>query len=399
MKKLQKTIKLAAAALLSGALLCGCAMEKDDFVPTGGGRYEAAEAGGFTDSDVSAREQGQSGVVTAAEWNDIANWSFWGNLMNNTEWIQHAESWLFYPNKFVYVLTCTSDEKPVAGCKAVLKKGGDIVWSAVSDNSGVAVLWDGIYDTKYNPSTEGYTVEVEGNALAEFEFTNLSSTEPAVNKYQIADLGKANAIDVAFIVDATGSMGDEIEFLKQDLVEIITFVGKQCTAEVRTGTVFYRDEGDEYVTKYSKFTNDIDKTVKYINKQSAGGGGDYPEAVHEALKEGIQSLDWGNNIRSRIAFLILDAPPHHTESVIAACQKAISDYAKMGIKVIPVSCSGIDKETEYLFRSFALATNGTYVFLTNDSGVGDDHIEATVGEHTVEKLRDLIARLIIAYAK
>ena len=46
-----------------------------------------------------------------------------------------------------------------------------------------------------------------------------------------------------------------------------------------------------------------------------------------------------------------------------------------------------------------MATNGTYVFITNDSGIGNEHIEATVGEYQVEKLRDLIARLIIAYAR
>ena len=71
----------------------------------------------------------------------------------------------------------------------------------------------------------------------------------------------------------------------------------------------------------------------------------------------------------------------------------------MGIKIVPVSASGINKGTEYLLRSFAMATNGTYVFITNDSGVGNEHIEATVGEYQVEKLRDLIARLIVAYAK
>jgi len=46
-----------------------------------------------------------------------------------------------------------------------------------------------------------------------------------------------------------------------------------------------------------------------------------------------------------------------------------------------------------------MGTNGTYVFITNHSGVGNEHIEATVGEYQVEKLKDLIARLIIAYAK
>ncbi len=397
MKKLIKSILNLAIATSTSVLLFGCAAMEADFMPS---RDYGADISALAETiDGIGQDAAASGVVTAGEWNDMANWGFWGNLMNNSEWVAHASSWLFYPNKFAYVLTCTADEKPVAGCEVVLKKDGQAVWSALSDNTGVAVVWDGMFSTEYNPSSDGYTLEVGGEALPGFEFTTLSKSEPAVNKCVVAGNNKDNAIDVAFIVDATGSMGDEISFLKADLINIIDLVGKQCTATVRTGTLFYRDEGDDYVTKHSKFTKKVEETAKYISKQDAEGGGDYPEAVHLALLEGIQSLDWDSNARSRIAFLILDAPPHHTEPIIAACQKAVSDYSKYGIKLIPVACSGVDKETEYLLRSFALATNGTYVFITDDSGVGNDHIEATVGEYEVEKLRDLIARLIIAYAK
>ncbi len=397
MKKLFKSILNLAVATGSAALLFGCAAMEGEFMP---GRDYSADISAMEEAGSQTGPNGApSGVVTAAEWNDMAEWKFWGSLMNNSEWVAHASSWMFYPNKFAYVLACTADEKPVAGCKVVLKKDGEEIWSAVSDNTGVAVVWDGMFSTEFNPSSEGYTLEVGGEALPQFEFTTLSKSEPAVNKCVVAGIKKDNAIDVAFIVDATGSMGDEISFLKADLLDIIDLVSKQCTASVRTGTVFYRDEGDEYVTKHSKFTKKVEETAKYISKQEANGGGDYPEAVHTALLEGIQLLDWDSNARSHIAFLILDAPPHHTDPIIAACQKAVSDYSKYGIKLIPVACSGIDKETEYLLRSFALATNGTYVFITDDSGVGGDHIEATVGEYEVEKLRDLIARLIIAYAK
>jgi hypothetical protein len=48
-------------------------------------------------------------------------------------------------------------------------------------------------------------------------------------------------------------------------------------------------------------------------------------------------------------------------------------------------------------RQFAILTNGTYVFLTNDSGVGGEHIEASVGEYQVESLQGLIVRLITKY--
>jgi hypothetical protein len=45
-------------------------------------------------------------------------------------------------------------------------------------------------------------------------------------------------------------------------------------------------------------------------------------------------------------------------------------------------------------RSIALATNGSYVFLTDDSGVGDKHIKPTTDNFKVELLNDLLQRVI-----
>ena len=338
-----------------------------------------------------------SGVVTAGEWNDIEKWGFWSNLLANQDWAMYATYWHFYPRNFVCVEVVGADEAPVSGVKVALIKDANTVWNAVSDNSGRAVLWASLYEDTITVDPADYLIEIAGNSYHNFEFTNLNSSEVKVNHYTVSSNNVQNAIDVAFIVDATGSMGDEIAFLNADLKDIIQMVGQQCTAQVRTGTVFYRDEGDDYVTKYSQFTADVNGTSQFIGKQQAEGGGDWPEAVHTALNVGVQSLGWNANAKGRVAFLFLDAPPHHEDDIIADCQNAIARYAQMGIKVIPVAVSGIDKSVEYLIRSFAMATNGTYVFITN--GVGNEYIEATIGEYQVEKLRDIIARLIVSYVK
>ena len=72
----------------------------------------------------------------------------------------------------------------------------------------------------------------------------------------------------------------------------------------------------------------------------------------------------------------------------------IETASKKGIKIIPITASGIDKETEFLMRYMAIATNGTYVFITNDSGIGNDHLVASVGDYQVEYLNKLMERLI-----
>ena len=67
--------------------------------------------------------------------------------------------------------------------------------------------------------------------------------------------------------------------------------------------------------------------------------------------------------------------------------------------MIPVAASGVDKNTEFMLRFFAVTTGGTYVFITNDSVVGNDHIAASVGKYEVEQLNRLIIRLIDYYTE
>ena len=126
-------------------------------------------------------------------------------------------------------------------------------------------------------------------------------------------------------------------------------------------------------------------------------GGDFPEAVHSALDVAISQNSWNDTASSRILFLLLDAPPHYTQEVISNLELNLIKAAEKGIKIIPITASGIDKATEYLMRSFAILTNGTYVFITDDSGVGNDHLEPTIGEFEVEKLNDLMVRLVGEY--
>ena len=103
--------------------------------------------------------------------------------------------------------------------------------------------------------------------------------------------------------------------------------------------------------------------------------------------------------RTRLLFLVLDAPPHYEPDIVATIHDLITLAAEKGVKIIPVTASGINKETEFLMRFMAMSTNGTYVFITNDSGVGNDHLEATVGYYQVEYLNDLMVRLINKYVK
>lgn len=133
--------------------------------------------------------------------------------------------------------------------------------------------------------------------------------------------------------------------------------------------------------------------------QHAEGGGDYPEAVHTALDNAINGHEWREDA-VKICFLVLDAPPH-SESEVQGINKeilgSVEKAAELGIKMIPVASSGVDTETEVILRSFAVMTGGTYLFLTDDSGIGGSHLEPTVGEYTVEPLNECMIRVVCEF--
>jgi Mg-chelatase subunit ChlD len=205
------------------------------------------------------------------------------------------------------------------------------------------------------------------------------------------------ALDVGFLVDATGSMGDEMTFLQSELKDIVRRVrAVEPDLDIRVSVVFYRDRDDDFVTKSLPFTRRVDDAVSFIAGTSAGGGGDFPEDMNAGL-EAMMRQSWSRDAVPQMLFLLADAPPKQYPGADYTYHEAIQDAAANGIAIYPVAASGVDKPTEFLFRAMAVRTGGKYVFLTDDSGVGDSHEEPDISGYTVEKLNDLMVREIRSY--
>ena len=379
------------------------------------GAYSSSDKGGTSGEEPgeNGSQQGnnQAGIVTAGEWCDLTHWPLWSKLMLSKDYTDKSEYWEFYTNNRVCVKVTDEKGTALAGVSVKLLRNNTTMWEAVTDNHGLAECWIGLYQ-KETANAANLQVSVDGKIMeghpvvCPWDSTSVENDIDAhlpiaINQYVCAKAPKTTQqADIAFIVDATGSMADEIDFLKNDLTDIIGKVSSvRPSLTMRTAALFYRDEGDEYLTRHSDFTTDLSKTKKFVDKQKADGGNDYPEAVHTALERTLQDLSWDTSSRTRLAFLILDAPAHHEKNIIQSLQKSVATCAKQGIRLIPVAASGVDKNTEFMLRFFSIATGGTYVFITNDSGVGNDHIAASVGHYEVELLNQLIIRLIDYYTE
>ncbi|MCI8308411.1 MAG: VWA domain-containing protein [Lachnospiraceae bacterium] len=367
-----------------------------------------------TDETHPAEPKAEAGLLTAGRWNDNNNWGYFTNLVKKDSIA--FPSYGLNPCNRIAVTVKNSNGDALPNRTVTLEDtDGKTLWESVSDKTGVAYLF---YEDKDKPAkinaikddgsaenfafnadnkdsdkdsdktgqngsnnnngqTNGKTVQVSDNAI---EIT-LDSTPD-----------KHKKMDIMFIMDATGSMTDEMTFLQEDFSKITREAG---TDNMRYSVNFYRDEGDDYVTKCFDFSTDVKEIQKNINDQSADGGGDTPEAVSQILDESINSSSWDKD-SVKLAFLIFDAPPHTETS--DKIYETVKKASKMGVHFIPVVSSNAERDTELFGRALAICTNGEYVFLTDDSGIGDSHLEPIIGDYTVEPLYDIITDIIKEYS-
>lgn len=345
-------------------------------------------------SGISISKEIGSGLLTAAEINDLNKWKSWNKALKTKEAVQVQHDWSFNLRDKVSVVIKDDVGNPVNNVLVSLYDNNDEsnkpIMQARTDVFGNAVFFRGLSS---KDKSKDFIVQAFHNGS--YHGKKINSAHDKVD-FVMANTNISNNIDVMFTIDATGSMGDEMDYLKSELKNIMIRLDESINKK-RVALTFYRDTGDEYVVKDFDFNTNIDFVKDILASQKADGGGDYEEAVEKALQTSL-SKSWDVNAKSKLLFLLLDAPPHLTKKNVSIIKKQIQIAQEKGIKIIPIVASDADKTVEFLMRFFSISTNGTYVFLTDDSGIGNDHLEPTTSDYKVEKLNDLIVRLIEKYS-
>lgn len=215
----------------------------------------------------------------------------------------------------------------------------------------------------------------------------------AAHARSLAQGSVKSELDVVLVLDTTSSMGDELRFLQDEFQAIASTVkAKFPQTTPRFGLVLYRDHGDEYLTRPFEFTSDVAQFQSNLAAQRAAGGNDIPEAVPEGLQGGV-SLGWrtAGNV-ARVMFWVADAPQHFGEE--PKVKAAVDGALQKGIHVYPVASSGVDASAELTMRATAQITGGRYVFLTDDSGIGNPHAEPHIPCYVVTPLAGAIVRMV-----
>ncbi|MFI7134159.1 VWA domain-containing protein [Nonomuraea sp. NPDC050153] len=202
-------------------------------------------------------------------------------------------------------------------------------------------------------------------------------------------------LQVLFLIDTTGSMGDEIGRLTAGVDSVAARIAKlPAGPQLELGMTLYRDKGDDYVTRTTDFTADVGTFRAQLAEVRAAGGGDTPEDLNAALAEALAKPSWRQEA-VKLVFLVADAPPHldyDGPDYLTEARRA----AERGIKIEPIASSGLDDQGEYIYRQLAQLTMGRFTFLTYGAdGVSPgDKTEHHVSEYAVLALDDLVVKLV-----
>jgi hypothetical protein len=202
-------------------------------------------------------------------------------------------------------------------------------------------------------------------------------------------------VEVAFVLDSTGSMGGLIEGAKQKIWSIANaLIARRPAPEVRIGLISYRDRGDEYVTRFFDLTTDIDEVFRSLQSFQADGGGDDEESVNQALYEAVHRMSWSQDrVVLKIVFLVGDYPPHMDYRGEVRYPETCREAVVRDLIVNTVQCGDVPQTTR-VWRDIARLAEGSFVALEQS---GNMQAVATPYDEEIARLSGEVSRTVVAW--
>ncbi|MBX0327427.1 VWA domain-containing protein [Oscillochloris sp. ZM17-4] len=299
-----------------------------------------------------------------------------------------------------YLISVIDDnQRPVLDARVTVYADEQVVFTGRTYAGGQTIFLPRTLGVSPN-ATSFRAVAEYGDASAETTFERSPGGQVEIGLRGV-QRDSALRLDLLFLLDTTGSMGDELGRIQQTIDSIAQRIdGFTPRPQIRYGLVAYKDHGDDYVTSPVDFTGDLGQFRASLNQLSAKGGGDTPEAVDEAMYDAVVRSSWSEQPAVRLVFLVADAGPHIDSQQQFTYLDGAREAAARGVKIYPIAASNTDAPAEYVFRQLAQQTMGGFVFLTYQPGQSSGApgesttLEAGGQPYSVERLDDLIVNIV-----
>ncbi len=347
-------------------------------------------------ADISERAEierpAQSGLLTAGDYDDLLNAQLYRDYAS--DFLQNQRGNLDLPDidvtDAITIKVQDRNGEPLRGATVALSTDGQTMFRLTTSAAGTVRLFP-----EFDALPQDLKVSVTGRGAMVQQLTYDELMSRSESGPVVVTLGepnrKATEFDLMLVIDTTGSMGDELRYLQAELKDIVASIEESHPdLSTRIGLTLYRDVGDKYVVREFDFTSNIEELQANLAAQRANGGGDYPEAMDQALETAMAQSWRDDSIKAMM--LVADAPPTD-EKIGKAWDQAILARPK-GVHIVPVAASGVGPKAEYIMRAMAALTQSRYIFLTDDSGVGNPHAEPDVDCYVVTRLDTMVKRVL-----
>lgn len=301
-----------------------------------------------------------------------------------------------------YVQVLDSQQHPVADAAVTVSDGQQTIFAARTTSDGRVAFFP--RSLSQQPS---FRVQAERDGATASGVLERGKAESVALTLQTQSAA-VNNLDLVFLLDSTGSMGDEIDGIKTTIFAISQRIAQlPGNPRVRLGLVTYRDRGDAYVSKHWDFTSDVAEFSRNLDTVYADNGGDTPEDFNSGLADTLERLTWNSDQQHslRLVFNVTDAAPHNDYQDQDGYGNLMQKAAGMGVKVFTVAASGMTPDGEFIYRQVAAYTLARFVFLTyanaSNGGGGAPGGDTTmsVSQYSVSNLDDLIVELVASEVK
>ncbi len=337
----------------------------------------------------------QNSRLTAGEVDDNANWDDYLLYLRNYSGASIIELDISERHQ---ILVTDSQGNPVLGARIGIEANGEEVMVLRTHSNGRSLFFPRMLPP--SNQADNYTLNILLNGITESMTIQAGGAQrewtishPSADQQQTV-----TQLDIMFLIDATGSMADEINQLKENIRAIAAQIDAlPAQPNVRFGMVTYRDREDEYLYNVTDFTSNVEQFAAALANVEAAGGGDYPEDLNEALSRAIHQPEWRVENSVSLIFLVADAPPHLDYGQQNHYGVEVLEAAKRGIKIFPIASSGLDSQGEYVFRQLAQISAGRFIFLTYGAeGAGSTGTETdlNVSDYTVSSLDALVVQIV-----
>ncbi len=354
-----------------------------------------AETEGGELSSIS-RPQGQVSNLKAGEIDDNDDFAAYLDYLRT---YQAGEVRPADPSERYLIRVIDDNQRPVLDARISIYAGDELVFQGRTYAGGETIFIPRVIGVSPNATTFRLVANY-GDASAEVSFERGSSAPIEVG-LRGAQIDPTLRLDLLFVLDTTGSMGDELYRIQETIDSIAQRIDAfDPRPQIRYGLVAYKDEGDDYVTRPVAFTTDLAAFRSELNALSAQGGGDTPEAVDAALEDALLTMAWSDTPAVRLAFLVADAGPHTYQQTQFTYLDGAREAVARGVKIYPIAASNTDAPAEYVFRQLAQQTMAGFIFLTYQEGASSGApgesttLEAGDQPYTVERLDDLIVSIV-----